>query len=143
MKNLHIRKIFWGNICLSVLIVLTSFVIPAFSQESPSAGNYIIGAEDVLDIRVWGHEDLTRTVTVSADGYFSFPLIGQIKAGGLTVRSLEDTIAKLGGILAGAYHRPNPPVDEIRDQAILLVPIHAILLPSPHNIPPGGMFAQL
>ena len=65
------------------------------AQEDASTSNYTIGAEDVLNITVWGHDDLTRTVTVSADGHFSFPLIGRIKAGGLTVRSLETTIAQL------------------------------------------------
>lgn len=67
----------------------------AVAQEDASTSNYSIGAEDVLNITVWGHDDLTRTVTVAADGYFSFPLIGRIKAGGLTVRSLETTIAQL------------------------------------------------
>ena len=78
------------------MLMLTGFLVSwGFAQDDASTKNYIIGAEDVLNVTVWGHEDLTRTVTVSADGYFSFPLIGRIKAGGLTVRSLETTIAQL------------------------------------------------
>lgn len=80
---------------LGMLALIEVFVSSGFAQDDASTKNYIIGAEDVLNITVWGHEDLTRTVTISADGYFSFPLIGRIKAGGLTVRSLETTIAQL------------------------------------------------
>ena len=84
------------RIGLILTLGLSLFASSAFSQgNSSSTKNYIIGAEDVLDVKVWGHEDLTRTVTVSADGYFSFPLIGRIKAGGETVRNLETKIAKL------------------------------------------------
>ena len=95
MRHVASRNISMGGVFLIAFIVLISFSLPTFSQESPSAGNYVIGAEDVLNIRVWGHDDLTRTVAVSADGYFSFPLIGRLQAGGLTVRSLENKIAKL------------------------------------------------
>ncbi len=56
---------------------------------------YVIGAEDVVDIKVWGHDDLSRSIIVAADGYFSFPLIGRVRAAGLTVRQLENQIAKL------------------------------------------------
>ncbi len=72
-----------------------SLVIPSEAQEASDTKSYVIGPEDVLEIKVWGHDDLSRSVTVSADGSFSFPLIGQIRAGGLTVRQLEEQLAKL------------------------------------------------
>jgi len=75
------------------MVLIWSLTAPA--QEKDANKNYVIGAEDVLQITVWDHDDLSRTVTVSADGYFSFPLIGRIKAGGLTVRGLEAYLAKL------------------------------------------------
>ena len=50
---------------------------------------YRIGPKDVLKITVWGHEDLTRTAVVSADGTFPFPLIGSLQAAGLTPAQLE------------------------------------------------------
>jgi len=67
----------------------------ASAQDKAASKNYAIGAEDVLDITVWDHDDLHRIVTVSADGYFTFPLIGRIKGAGLTLRSLENEIARL------------------------------------------------
>jgi len=74
-----------------VITLLASLL--ALAQED--GNTYVIGAEDVLDIKVWGHDDLSRTVSVSADGFFSFPLIGRVRAAGLTVRQLETQVAKL------------------------------------------------
>ena len=84
-----------GALLLSVLLSCFFGVTVVLAQGGGTEENYVIGAEDVLGVTVWDHEDLTREVTVSADGYFSFPLIGRIKAGGLTVRELEKTIASL------------------------------------------------
>jgi len=47
---------------------------------------------------VWDHDDLTRDVTVSQEGEFSYPLIGKVHAAGLTVFQLEKEIRdKLDG----------------------------------------------
>lgn len=79
---------------LAFMLVIILLVSPlALAQED--GNTYVIGAEDVLEIKVWGHDDLSRTVSVSADGFFSFPLIGRVRAAGLTVRQLETQIAKL------------------------------------------------
>jgi polysaccharide export outer membrane protein len=67
---------------------------------NPDVGEYTIGAGDVLFINVWGHEDLTREAVVSEKGMFSFPLIGEVKAAGLTVKELE---AKLVRLLSDGY----------------------------------------
>lgn len=95
---ISLKKYFFSlsvGLGIIAMAVICSPVPAGFAQGDDTTKNYVIGAEDVLNITVWGHEDLTRTVTVSADGYFSFPLIGRIKAGGLTVRSLENKIAQL------------------------------------------------
>jgi polysaccharide biosynthesis/export protein len=68
---------------------------PANAQEATVSRNYVIGPEDVLEIKVWGHDDLSRQVTVAADGTFSFPLIGRLRAAGLTVKQLEQELAAL------------------------------------------------
>jgi len=56
--------------------------------------DYIIGPDDAIDIEVFEVEELKKTVRVSSQGYISLPLIGQIKAKGLTPIQLEQEIAK-------------------------------------------------
>jgi len=70
------------------------------NPENPDIGEYTIGAGDIVLINVWGHEDLTKEVVVSEKGKFSFPLIGELKAAGLTVKELE---AKLVRLLSEGY----------------------------------------
>jgi polysaccharide export outer membrane protein len=62
------------------------------SQPKQQEKEYEIGPEDVLEIRVWDHDDLTREVYVSREGVFSYPLIGTVQAGGLSIEQLEKEI---------------------------------------------------
>lgn len=73
------------------------------SEDKASAGKpaadaptkaYIIGPLDVLMVRVWNQQNLSGTVTVSADGMISMQLIGEIKAAGLTATQLRDVITQ-------------------------------------------------
>lgn len=63
---------------------------------SPEArnGEYVIGAEDVLEIAVWQNQDLSRTVTVRPDGKISLPLVHDIQAAGLTPGELKQALTR-------------------------------------------------
>jgi polysaccharide export outer membrane protein len=68
----------------------------AVPTAAGAAENYTIGPEDVLQIEVWDHDDLSRDVPVSQTGDFTFPLIGQVAAAGRSVEDVEkDMIARL------------------------------------------------
>jgi polysaccharide export outer membrane protein len=65
-----------------------------FSPQQLIKEDYRIGSEDVLDVKVWGHDDLSRSVPVSQRGDFSFPLIGDVKAAGRTISQVEKDMAE-------------------------------------------------
>jgi polysaccharide export outer membrane protein len=54
---------------------------------------YIIGAEDVISIRVWREPENSGNFTVRPDGKVSVPLVGEIQAAGLTPEQLSESIA--------------------------------------------------
>jgi polysaccharide biosynthesis/export protein len=70
---------------------LQSLVHSALSSStgSPSPGDYRIGPDDQLQVTVFDAPDLSQTVRVGGDGEISLPLLGTIKAAGLTPRELE------------------------------------------------------
>lgn len=67
------------------------------SISMPGGDGYRIGPQDVLDISVYLAPDLTKTVQVAETGTINLPLVGDVKAGGVTPRELERSLkAELG-----------------------------------------------
>lgn len=58
------------------------------------ASEYRLGAQDLLEISVFGVSDLSRTVRVNTNGEISLPLIGSVRAGGRTVPELERVLTE-------------------------------------------------
>jgi polysaccharide biosynthesis/export protein len=56
--------------------------------------DYRVDSGDVLEISVWKEEDLKKEVLVRPDGGISFPLIGELHAGGKTVDQIAAEITK-------------------------------------------------
>ncbi|MHB8743968.1 MAG: polysaccharide biosynthesis/export family protein [Sulfuricaulis sp.] len=54
--------------------------------------DYRVGAQDLLEISVFGVPDLSRTVRVNSNGQISLPLVGGVQAGGRTIPELEHEI---------------------------------------------------
>ena len=53
---------------------------------------YVIGVGDVLEINVWKEGELSKNVGVRPDGMITLPLIGEMKATGLTPVQLQEQI---------------------------------------------------
>jgi polysaccharide export outer membrane protein len=70
---------------LLALLFFCGFLTSALAQEALRAG-------DAVTISVWQDPKLDRKVVIGPDGYIGFPLVGQIRAGGLTPRALEDLL---------------------------------------------------
>lgn len=87
-----IKKPFVFVLVVSALILLNIFVANAAEETGKE---YAIAANDILEITVYDESDLSTTVRVAQDGTISYPLLGNIKVAGLTVRALEGDITKL------------------------------------------------
>ena len=55
---------------------------------------YVIGSEDSLQITVWREPTLSGTIPVRPDGMISLPLVGDLKAAGLTPMALSSDISQ-------------------------------------------------
>jgi protein involved in polysaccharide export with SLBB domain len=71
---------------------------PARAATTASAGpaaaayDYRLGPGDKLRITVFGEDGLTGEFFVAGNGRISFPLIGEVPAGGKTVQAVQDEI---------------------------------------------------
>ncbi len=103
----------------AVLFALLSLMARGSTAQSP--GDYVIGAQDVLAISVFDQTGLSGNYAVEIDGTFSFPLIGRIKASGLTLRQFETELKKRLG--DGFFKNPQVAVgvQQYRSQRIFVV----------------------
>jgi polysaccharide export outer membrane protein len=76
-------------------------VVPAMASDAPKKAaaattdpNYVIGAQDVLDISVWKEPDVSRVVPVRPDGKVSLPLLNDVQAAGLTPSQLAAQVTE-------------------------------------------------
>jgi len=67
---------------------------PAVYTDPGISSDYLIGPEDVLQIKVFDVKDLDETVRVANDGTIVVPLLGRIDASGLTADGLRDRLEK-------------------------------------------------
>jgi len=57
-----------------------------------AVSEYRIGVDDRLQISVWRNPELSVTVPVRPDGMISMPLIGDVRAGGMTANEVASNI---------------------------------------------------
>lgn len=93
----------------------------ALARAALCQGDYVIGGQDVLDITVWNQPSLSGKFSVEADGSFTFPLVGRVKAGGLTLRAVEEELTRRlsDGLLRDPQVRVA--VDQYKSQQIFVV----------------------
>src|SRR5207237_7005123 len=105
----------------SIRCVFAVAILVTCARSAAAQTNYQVGAQDVLTITVFGEADLSGKYTVEQDGTFTFPLIGRVKPGGMTLRGFEQELKKQ---LADGYLR-NPQVtvsvETYRSQRIIVM----------------------
>jgi polysaccharide biosynthesis/export protein len=83
-----------GMAAAALLAVGCSHSAPVQDDEVKHISEFRLSREDVVEVSVWKEPELSRTVPVRPDGKITLPLIGDVKAEGLTPAELEDTVQK-------------------------------------------------
>lgn len=78
--------------------------LPMLPATADTDAAYRLGPGDQLNIKVVGAEDITGEYPVSDSGTISVPLVGDVKAAGLTRSQLEHEIA--AGLAQGYIRNP-------------------------------------
>jgi polysaccharide export outer membrane protein len=76
---------------LSVLMLLAPVL--AHAQLSEAQRDYVLGPGDVVRVSVYQNQDLTLETRITESGAISYPLLGQVRLGGLSVPQAEKVIA--------------------------------------------------
>ncbi|WP_273432200.1 SLBB domain-containing protein [Chitinibacter tainanensis] len=93
---------------LIIALFLAIWIVPiSFAKSGKEAlGDYLLGPGDVVKIQVYDHEDLTTEAQLNNDGLLTFPLLGEVKLGGLAYTEAEALVAKK--LAAGGFiKKPN------------------------------------
>lgn len=107
------------------LLTATALVIGVIAATGATTtaqiASYEIGAQDVLTISVFDEPSLSGKYAVELDGSLSFPLVGRIKAAGLSLRDFESDLRKR--LAAGYFRNPQVSVaiEQYRSQRIFVV----------------------
>jgi polysaccharide biosynthesis/export protein len=117
------RRFVRCNLTATAFVIL-ALAASAFAQPSPPAAatDYVVGPHDVLTITSYDQADLSGKFSVEADGTFTYPLIGRFRAGGLTLRKVEETLkAQLKD--EGYFRNPQitVAVEQYRSQKVFIV----------------------
>lgn len=106
---------------LTAVAVIAGMLAAAGTRTEAQVSNYVIGAQDVLTISVFDEPSLSGKYAVELDGSLSFPLIGRVKAAGMSLRDFETDLRKR--LAAGYFRNPKITVaiEQYRSQRVFVV----------------------
>jgi len=64
------------------------------SSSQSDDSDYYVGAEDLLDIQIWGHPDLSGPARVDFNGMLQLPRVGEFTAAGRSLAELTDYLTE-------------------------------------------------
>jgi polysaccharide export outer membrane protein len=99
MMTLSLRSRFQGLALLAVtlrigaiLAALTGLVALGTGTGRAAGAEYRLAVGDVIEISVAGMPDLRQSAAINVEGQVRFPLLGALKAAGLTIDELQATV---------------------------------------------------
>jgi len=78
-----------------LIFLVTGFIYSQEMLQENQGREYRIGAKDLLEISVFGLDEMSQTVRVSEGGKITLPLLGEIEVEGLTKTRLEKKLSQL------------------------------------------------
>ena len=84
---------------LLILLTFCSFFAQSNEESANSADKhfdrYLINAGDIVSLQVWNEPTLSADqLLVRPDGFLSVPAIGEVKAGGKSIKELEELVSE-------------------------------------------------
>src|SRR5437773_10291897 len=95
LMRLHLVTFAFSAVVAALGATVAGQSVPSTAAPASAPVNdYVVGPHDVLTITSYDQADLSGKFALEADGTFTYPMIGRVKAGGLTLRALEGAIKK-------------------------------------------------
>ncbi|HXJ38171.1 MAG TPA: polysaccharide biosynthesis/export family protein, partial [Bryobacteraceae bacterium] len=110
-----------GTSVTRVCAAADSPTVPARPDTGSGQSLYLLGPEDTLSIWALGVEEISdKPVRIDFQGYLDIPIIGRVKAGGLTIEGLKATLVSM---LVKEVRNPQVAVNviEFRSQPVSVV----------------------
>lgn len=127
-------RLVWLRMAVSGLILMGSGIGCAFA-----AGQlYRVGANDVLQVTVYGQPSLTGLYPVDVDGNIGYPVVGNISVSGLSTPEIGERIAN-----ALSQHIPGLTVTATISQYAPVYVVGDVKLPGKYEFRPGMVALQL
>ena len=104
-----------------LVLLLPLLAVPA-TAAAQSPKDYLVGPNDVLVITVFDQPQLSGKYLVQADGTVTFPLLGRLRAGGMSMQAVEDDLR--GRLISGGFlTKPEVAVtiDQYRSQQVFVM----------------------
>src|SRR4030042_3133471 len=71
---------------------LNEAIMLGSAGRASTVDDYMVGTEDLLEIEAYNVEEIKKTVRVNSQGEIALPLVGVIRAKGMTPSQYEKTI---------------------------------------------------
>src|SRR5688572_33184525 len=93
---------------------------PARASMAAADSDYVVGPQDVLNVRIYGEDKLSGKIRIDNDGSFPFEYLGRVKAEGMTTAQIETYLVKALG--DGYLRSPQVSVEviEYRSQSVFV-----------------------
>ena len=122
----------------TALLCLLPLALRAEEAAAPAEA-YRIGSGDRLQLFVWREVELTRELTVRIDGFVTVPLIGDVRAAGLTPAEVSSAVQKK---LAQYLNNPNVTVGVLSAQSAQFFVVGRVGRPGAYPLEKATRFLQ-